>query len=125
MPYLVQDSFGYHKRNYFLDRLPSGLVYFLDDDNLIHPDLFAVPYEFTVMTNQVNKYDSPRLSCFNPIEVGKVDLGQLIILVSDFGYLRFNDSYTADGEMFHELYVNRGLPIVRAPELTSNYNKLK
>lgn len=124
------DFAGHKKRNWFLDNVHSGYVYFCDDDNLIHPELFKNLMGkldgTSIIMDQYNKNDSLRLSHTEPIEVGHVDVGNILINRKDIGDLRFEaDKYEADGILFNEIFVKRGVPIKRDSEAKTYYNKLR
>ena len=124
------DFAGHKKRNWFLDNVLDGYVYFCDDDNLIHPELFKNLVGkldgTSIIMDQYNKNDSLRLSHTEPIEVGHVDVGNILINRKDIGDLRFEaDKYEADGILFNEIFVKRGVPIKRDAEAKTYYNKLR
>ena len=125
-----EDFAGHKKRNSFLDHCKDGYIYFLDDDNLIHPELFKNLVGkldgTSIIMDQYNKDDSLRLSHTEPIEVGHVDVGNILINRKDIGDLRFEvDKYEADGILFNEIFVKRGVPIKRDAEAKTYYNKLR
>lgn len=124
------DFAGHKKRNTFLFHCKEGYVYFLDDDNLIHPELFKNLVGkldgTSIIMDQYNADDTLRLSHTNPIEVGKVDVGNVLINRKDIGDLRFEaDKYEADGILYNEIFVKRGVPIKRDSEAKTYYNKLR
>lgn len=124
------DFAGHKKRNWFLNNVLDGYIYFCDDDNLIHPELFKNLVGkldgTSIIMDQYNKNDSLRLSHKNAIEVGQVDVGNVLINRKDIGDLRFEvDKYEADGILFNEIFVKRGVPIKRDAEAKTYYNKLR
>lgn len=101
---------GHQQRNYALNILTknkyNGLVYFLDDDNIIHPNFWNLLkrmnggciYSF----DQVLKDGSTGLNG-NTLEVGSIDTAQCVIEMSAINNHRFEeDKYEADG-IFYKL----------------------
>lgn len=83
-----EGAWGNPQRNYALDQIenPHTLVYFLDDDNLIHPDLYSLLDEIREQRHE------PKMYCFNQeykdgglrnlgnrFQIGDVDTAMLLI----------------------------------------------
>mgnify|MGYP003735106721 CR=1 FL=1 len=103
---------GYPQRNFALDQIPGGWIYFLDDDNLIHPALEKTfqqaldqhPQADWFLFRQVRPDGVLYLAPHCPPRVGLVDVGQGIIRREAFGAARFEeDRYDADGRLFEQL----------------------
>jgi hypothetical protein len=103
--YSGDGKFGNPQRNYALDNIvkQKTYLYFLDDDNIMHPNLFDF----------LNIIESKKLYTFNQesglkgnqIEVGKIDTAMMLIdfrLCKDIRWV--NDEYTADGIYIKECY---------------------
>lgn len=109
---------GNPQRNHGLDLISGSAdsyVYFLDDDNLIHPQLFKVISEYftkepgkAFVVNQVFKNGKRRLQASpNNIRVGGIDTAQVVLPVKLIGNTRWqNHNYCADGEFIGEIYRN-------------------
>lgn len=99
---------GYPQRNWALDQIGSGWVYFLDDDNLIHPNLekawsealLACPGRAWYIFRQVRADGSLYLAPHCPPRVGAIDVGQVLIRREALGTWRFEEHrYDADGRL--------------------------
>ncbi len=108
---------GYPQRNWALDRIDDGWVYFLDDDNLIHPDMERVweeslqahPDADWFVFRQVRRDGTTYLPPHCPPRVGRIDVGQGIMKRERIGRMRFPaDRYDADGALFERLALDRG-----------------
>lgn len=97
---------GHPNRNVALEIIKDGLVYFLDDDNIIHPDFWNTEFKLgKVYTfNQLrNKRNGEVLSGRNP-RPGSIDTAQCVFDASLLKGRRFKaDAYDADGILIREL----------------------
>lgn len=101
--------FGNGQRNAGLSMTGDGWVYFLDDDNLIHPDFFGELYA------AINKFDMFRAFAFQQdattfvrpvdIRVNHVDMAQVCIRRDLIDDMRFAlHPYNADGRFIESIY---------------------
>lgn len=73
---------GNAQRNYGLSLVKDGFIYFLDDDNIIHPgfwsivDSFELPYFYTFNQDRNNK---GWILCGNKIQVQWIDTAMYIV----------------------------------------------
>jgi len=99
---------GNPQRNYGLTRVQNkeSYIYFLDDDNIIHPDL----YKLTLVPNRIYTFDQLdqlgkiRLTGYK-IKVGQIDTAMFLVwfpLVKDIQW--DIDKYDADGYYITECY---------------------
>jgi cephalosporin hydroxylase len=130
--------------NHYLDKIneENSLVYFLDDDNLIHPN-FNKALKLIVDTNrtaiifsQEGKYNNNestfiRQATNDNLIVEKIDQGQIIYSRDSIGDLRYwEDNYRGDGYFIMEYLIrsrqkqNNG-KILIFPEICSYYNAQK
>lgn len=123
---------GYAARNWALERITGGWLYFLDDDNLIHPefeDAFIEarhlhPHAGWFLFDQVAADGTLLREAQCPPSVGHVDLGQAVIRRDILQGFRFQeDRYDADGELFARLAA--AVPPVCIPRRASFYNALR
>lgn len=142
-PYIISDESGISgnpQRNYGLDKVTSGWVYFLDDDTTIHPDLYSTleplsdDHDFFHFSQCESTYNptlplhhpdngcrSSGESCLN----GDIDTGQVMVHSSVIQGVRWiNNLYHADGVWIEQIYkqVNNPLWI---DKLLCIYNKLE
>lgn len=98
-------------RNKGIEQVQDGLVYFIDDDNIIHPkfwnylNFFAEDSIYT--WNQVVKdYDGIiRRRLGNRVLTGRIDLAQYIVPRALIGDIRFKEGVRAsDGKFIMDLY---------------------
>lgn len=123
---------GNSQRNRALKLVRSGLVYFLDDDNIVHPNFwFLLPKmelghfytfdqqrwdEFVSTPGGIFKGDTPRLQ--------RIDTAQYVV---DAKMARFwkEDDYKADGLFIEDIYLRFGQEHVYFPEVAAYYNFLR
>ena len=124
---------GNPQRNLGLDITTEGYVYFLDDDNIVHPGLFKKAGEVldakhrAMVVNQVNKRGKRRLQATPGLRPGYVDTAMVIMRRDLIGSLRWEPyNYGADGEFFSTLYQRHPHDFVVLPNLDlSYYNYLR
>jgi hypothetical protein len=106
---------GYPQRNWALDNIGTGWIYFLDDDNLLHPSFERAWNESSLLYpdaewfifRQVRGNGDVYLKATCPPAVGLIDVGQVIIKREVFASHRFEeDRYDADGRLFQCLAVH-------------------
>jgi hypothetical protein len=117
---------GSRQRNFALDHIDEGLVWMLDDDNLMHPDFLNYPYEtgkFYALPQQLNKYGSVRMP--TSFKVCDIDQAQLVYDRKLLGGLRQVDDYCCDGHMIEA--VHKAVPDAFVPVfgVRAYYNKLR
>lgn len=110
---LPESRYGMGQRNLALDKIDDGWVYFLDDDNLINPELCtrimsalredrskrAFAFHQSLAGNNV-RYANPK-----NMRVGYVDMAQVCIMRDFIGDARFElPKYEADGIFIERLY---------------------
>jgi hypothetical protein len=125
----VQDSIsGNGQRNYAIDLVQDGHVYFNDDDTTIHPDLWSAVSHFDdaefISFRQVHKNGAHRLEG-KYIKVGGIDSHNFIVKHSVIGPTRWIlGAYCADGYFASEVY-NNSTKIVYVDRVLSVYNSLR
>ena len=127
---IAGSRFGNGQRNAALSMIDDGWVYFLDDDNSMHPDFFGELYA------AIKKFDAFRAFAFQQdastfirqvdIRVNRIDMAQVCIHRDLIDDLRFAlHPYNADGVFIESLY--RSNPkdwcIINKP--LCYYNKLR
>lgn len=102
---------GNPQRNIALDReVDADFIYFLDDDNIVHPNLFrtVAPLlkEKAIVVNQVFKTGARRLwADRSQMFVGGIDTAQLVLPRKMIGDTRWEPwNYCADGVFFSSIY---------------------
>lgn len=106
------NTWGGAQRNIGLERVSTGWIYFLDDDNLPHPALEWVflrcvktmPHKKAWVFQQVDKDGNIRLRANPPVCIGNVDTGNVIIDRNFIGEVRWSYDYAADGKFWGRLY---------------------
>lgn len=104
---------GNIQRNRALECITSGYVYFLDDDNILHPDYLITMYDLinknigkTIITDQITKDGSYRLTAGpDKTKVCYIDTAQYTIpriMIGDNRWSPFD--YCADGNFIQEIY---------------------
>lgn len=117
-------GWGHKARNEWLDLNVIGWTYFLDDDNLLHPNFWACMQKPIGAKVQVfGQERSAGVVVGSNIEVCRVDLAQCVFSRELVGDLRFGMHYEADGAFICELA--RRVPCELRPEIASYYNRLR
>ena len=116
---------GNPQRNFALTKVSDGLIYFLDDDNIIHPHFLELVPTFN--EDHIYTFDQQRdtiLKGNNPT-VNNIDMGQIVVPYKFIGDLRFDEpTYVADGIFIEALYNKYKDKHIYIPEVASYYNYL-
>ena len=128
--YYYVDSYsnvGNAQRNFALDKVTEGYVYFNDDDTIIHPDLWEnikdVEFDF-LSFKQNSKNGNLRLSGKN-IVIGSIDSHNFIVnynIIKDNRFIK--DIYEADGFFAVDCY-NNSVNKLYIDKVLSIYNLLR
>jgi len=129
-PYAIKDKesvFGNAQRNYGLNLVEGGWIYFNDDDTTIHPDLWdniKDTKEDFVSFMQINKDGSIKVDG-KVIAPSYTDSGNFIIAHKCIGNIRWDiKRYDADGQFAQDCY-HRTVSRKHIPLPLSIYNSLK
>jgi hypothetical protein len=123
-----EGNYGNPQKNYGLSVVKNeeSYIYFLDDDNIIHPDLYSLTllpdkiYTF----DQENKDGSLRLKG-NNIRIGKIDTAMFLVWFPMVKGIQFiTNKYDADGYYITSIYNNNKNKLIYVPKIFSWYNKL-
>ena len=121
---------GHAQRNAALDLIDSGWVYFLDDDNIMHPDFWTLfdwldeddETGMVLVGQDVN--GTRRVP--ERIGIGLVDMAQLVVRRELIGDLRFPAHfYEADGMMIGALVRRHAAKVQLVRDVLSYYNGLR
>lgn len=124
---------GHEQRNFGMSLVKKGYVYFLDDDNIIHPNFFTEinfkdPGKIFTFDQQVcysNNDTNIRLG--NRLSACHIDMAQYCFDVGvNSTKLQFESSkYIADGIFIEKLYAAQKQSHVYIPKVCSYYNYLR
>ena len=100
---------GNPQRNCAIELVEDGFVYFLDDDNIIHPALWSlldvVDSRFFYTFDQLRNKRTNEILVGNRIELDRIDTAMFLVHRHHIGQIRWhNDKYNADGYFITELY---------------------
>ena len=121
---------GNLQRNLAFDYVElNDWVYFLDDDNLLHPDF----YKLCIFPQRSMGYifgqdlgnGQLRIPNKDNIKVGHIDQAQYLLHMSLIGKSRFLQVYEADGYFIQDIYRKHSNEINISEAVLSYYNKLK
>ena len=122
---------GNIQRNHGLKFIKDGFVYFLDDDNIVHPNMFKrfenEREDLAYVVNQIHKDGRVRLFA-HPInmKVGGVDTAQFLIpsyMIKNRIWEPYN--YCADGVLFPQIFQDHKPGFKFLQENLSYYNYLR
>ena len=118
---------GHAQRNYALDLIEKGLIYFNDDDTVIHPELWEWVRGHNVdfiSFSQCNKDGSFRLKGDN-ISVCNIDSHNFMVSCDIAKDVRFViDKYEADGVFAEQCYAKASTKVF-IDKVLSIYNQLR
>lgn len=120
---------GHAQRNFALNLIAKGLVYFLDDDTILHPNFAKAICEIELDKDfihfpQIYKDESIRISG-KEVEVDKIDTGSFVFDISLAKDVSFDvTKYNADAYFAKAIYSKAKNPVyVNYP--LSYYNYLR
>ena len=119
---------GHQIRNLALNIITSGMMCFLDDDNVIHPEFWNIITGFKL--DQIYTFDmiyknQSILLGNNPV-VGSIDTAQYVFDRSLVGKIRFDTSqYAADGQFINVLVNQHRDKWVYIPKQAAYYNRIR
>jgi len=115
---------GNPNRNMGLRLINQGLVYFLDDDNIVHPQFWENQFALGTIYTFDQQRQNHVLSGNNPT-VGNIDIAQYIFDIKLVGTAEFDkDIYEADGLFFEIIYKQNKDKWIYIPEPLCYYNFL-
>lgn len=126
--------FGNGQRNAALDKINDGWIYFLDDDNLMHPDFCAgliramrdEPSKLAFAFHQQVEPHNVRRAYPDEMRVNHIDIGQICIKRDLIGACRFQPHpYNADGQFIEVLYNTAPHAWGFIDRVMANYNALR
>lgn len=117
---------GHQCRNKALDIIKSGMVYFLDDDNIIHPEFWNIDFQSGKIYTFNQQRSSSDILRGDNINVGKIDTAQFVFDKSLLNGLKFQkDIYEADGIFIQKLIEDNRTNWNFIDQIGCYYNKLK
>jgi hypothetical protein len=116
-PWIIENNLkggivGNAQKSMGLDLVEDGWVYFLDDDNIIHPSFYETISGFVTehpeleawVFNQDCGNGDVRWAIPENIKVGCIDLAQFMLGRQLLGSTRFEQVYESDGLIVESLY---------------------
>ncbi len=132
----VNSMFGNEQRNVGMRNVQSGYVFFLDDDNLMHPDFFS-----SVDTTIPEKlYTFDRVNNMNKIKSGAginngkgIDVAQFCADISLLSTEKFavglnttkEQAHNADSRIIYSLLKKHSKKHIYIPKVLAYYNKIR
>jgi hypothetical protein len=118
-------TYGNYQRNYGLNLIEEGHIYFNDDDTTLHPQLWEnvknLENDF-ITFNQVEKNGTPRL-IDRKVELTGVDSHNFIFHHSLIEGVRFKNTYDADGYFAIDCF-KKAKNYIHLSKVLSVYNSL-
>lgn len=97
---------GVQQRNLSLELFDDGYLYYVDDDNILHPDFYLIERylnENILILDQVAKNGRRRVAKHKNVRVGRIDTAQFVIYRPLVKKERFLLVYEADGMFITDL----------------------
>lgn len=119
---------GHPIRNMALGIITDGLVYFLDDDNVIHPEFWKICRSFA--PGKIHTFDmeyaDKRVLTGDSVKVCSIDTAQYVFDVALVGTTRFIPTeYVADGMFIESVYGANRDKWVYHKQIAAYYNRLR
>ena len=118
---------GNPQRNYGLSKVKNkyGYIYFLDDDNIIHPDFYSIELTPNKMYTFNQEHNGKlRLKGYK-IKINNIDTAMLLISYQLITDIFWNvGSYSADGEFIVDCYLRNKRVWKYIDKILCYYNKL-
>ena len=117
---------GNSQRNYGMTLVNDGYIYFLDDDNIIHPNFWSIidslDNDFFYTFNQLRQ-DNTFIG--NNIKVGMIDTAMFVVHKNHIKNIKWNvDRYDADGYFISDVFNNNRSKHKFINQIGSYYNFL-
>lgn len=120
---------GNKQRNLILDNIEEGFIFFLDDDNIIHPNfneiLLNVKYGENYIFKQIRKNGDLRFKPHNKcIYPGRIDTAQILVSSCNLDETTFwTVNYYSEYPFIYN--VNKIKPFIKLDIVGSYYNYLR
>jgi predicted O-methyltransferase YrrM len=119
---------GNPQRNYALTLVePGKTVYFLDDDNLIHPDFYCLLNSGIIDSDKLYSFNQTGRLIGDNLKIGNVDTAMVLFNSSLFGFKNIQwetNKYEADGIYISEIYSKNNYSWVFINNDLCYYNKI-
>jgi hypothetical protein len=116
---------GHQIRNMMLSKISHGMVYFLDDDTVMHPNFWKLDFEYNKIFTFDTQYNKLNVMQGNNPKVRFIDMGQIVFDIRLIGDLRFKTfMYDADGIFIEALCSKYKTNWKYIGKICSNYNSL-
>ena len=130
---------GHPQRNFAIDIIEDGFIYFVDDDNIVHPDCWPLfrtldrrcYYTWDQLRNPAGDdtdwalftNEQGRVLKGNVLKLQRIDTAQIIFPKCLIGDLRWApDNYKADGVFIESLNAKEPAAHVYIPQIMCYYN---
>ena len=119
---------GNSQRNRGIEEITQGLVYFLDDDNVMHPHFWDIFPNMSL--GHITTFDQARSTievlAGNDVSVMHIDTAMFVVDRALIGNSRFKvEEYVADGLFAQEIFEKHPGRHVYIPEVAAYYNYVK
>lgn len=99
---------GNPQRNYGMSIVQDGYIYFLDDDNIIHPEFWSIVNELDNIhfyTFDQQRNNNMTILHGNNVAVNKIDTAMYIVHKKHIGNIKWiENKYNADGYFISGIY---------------------
>jgi hypothetical protein len=106
-----ESTYGKSQWNWTLDMIKDGWCFGLDDDNILHPNMYFLFDKHKdedlngIIGNQIDKFNNLRLIARpSDVRVCHIDISSYILKREYIGDKRFGMEYSGDGRFIEELY---------------------
>lgn len=118
---------GQQVKNELLDEISDGWIFVLDDDTLVHPELFTYldPATNALVFSMQYGQNGILFADERNAKVGSIDIGQVILRRELIGYERIKPLYDGDGHLLQRLLHRRNAKVRYVPEVLTYYNAIR
>ena len=118
---------GNPQRNYALTKIKNehGYIYYLDDDNIIHPDFYTLSLEPQKIYTFNQEHDGKLRLKGNRIKIGHIDTAMFLVSYQLVKDVRWNvEAYAADGEYIKNCYLRNRTRWIHIDKTMCYYNNI-
>lgn len=125
--FIKDHTWGNAQRNAALEYIKGGFIYFLDDDNIVHPELYEeVSKVHSIHNKKVYLVQQDMESEIREIDPRQcyIDLAQMVVHRKMFDDMKFVNLHDADGIFIEHLVKTKPEDFCLIHKPLSYYNKL-
>jgi len=135
----VEGDFGHDMINKTIDEISDGIIYVVDDDNILHPNFFPLIEDWynnhsekdgIIFSQKISGVDFTgqdlRIAASENVKVGKIDMAQFCLKREFYGNHRIpKNMYVGDGVLIEEIFNKYSEKFLITEQIGCYYNYFK